>query len=55
MSKISGKEQIAYLTEDQVASPSHPYRMNPLIFYRISKPCKDITKLPTINLSKFYE
>ena len=29
--------------------------MNPLIFYRVSKPVKDISKLPILNLAKFYE
>lgn len=29
--------------------------MDPLIFYRVSRPAKDISKLPAINLTKFYE
>ena len=28
--------------------------MNPLIFYRIATPAKDLTKLPSIGLTRFY-
>lgn len=34
---------------------SSPLVMNPLIFYRVTKPAKDIGKLPLIKLDKFYE
>lgn len=32
-----------------------PLVMNPLIFYRVTRPAKDISKLPLIKLDKFYE
>ena len=55
VAKISGKEQKVYLTGDQVSRRDSPYRMDPLIFYRVSRPAKDISKLPAISLTKFYE
>ena len=55
VTKINGKEQKVYLNETEVAQSDSPYRCNPLIFYRVSQPAKDITKLPQINLTKFYE
>jgi hypothetical protein len=31
------------------------YNMNPLIYYRIAKPVKDLSSLPLIDLGKFYQ
>jgi hypothetical protein len=55
VAKINEKEQRVYLCESEVAQKDSPYRCNPLIFYRIAAPAKDISKLPLINLTKFYE
>ena len=29
--------------------------MNPLIYYRISKPCKDVDSLPAFDLTQFFK
>ena len=53
--KIDGKEQKAYLGEKEAFRSDSPYRANPLIFYRVKQPANDISKLPLLNLTKFYE
>ena len=53
--KIEGKDQKVYLSEAEVGQGDSPYRANPLIFYRVSRPAQDLSKLPLISLTKFYE
>jgi len=31
------------------------FNINPLIYYRVSKPVKDLSVLPQIDLGKFYD
>ena len=44
-----------YLGETEVFRGDSPYRANPLIFYRVKQPANDLSKLPLLNLTKFYE
>lgn len=53
--KINGKEQRLCLTKAEAFDANSTLVMNPLIYYRIAKPVKDVTKLPILNLNKFYE
>ena len=55
VAKINGKEQRKYVSESEVLDPNHTWVMNPLIFYRVSKPAKDLSKLAAIALHKFYK
>ena len=32
-----------------------PFDMNPLIFFRVTKPAKHLEKLPMLNLSEYYK
>lgn len=43
-----------FLSEKEVLE-SHQYDTMPLIYYRVSKPLKDLNKLPKIKLGDFYE
>ena len=55
-SKINGKPQRLILTPEQLLnSNDSSFVMNPFIFYRLKETKSlDLTKLPLINLSKFY-
>ena len=52
---LDGKEQRVYLKEAECLSDDSTFKMNPLIFYRVVKPAKNIAKLPVISLSKLYK
>ena len=55
-SKINGKPKREIVTQEQLfTSEESVFVMNPLIFYRVKDPQSvDPTKLPLINLAKFY-
>ena len=55
MTRINGKESHVYLTESEVFDSSNPHLMNPLIFYRVKHPTKNMSCLPLISMRKFYE
>ena len=54
-SKISGSSQRVYVTYDEMISNDNHFNLNPLIYYRVSQPVKDLSVLPTIDLSKLYD
>ena len=55
ISKISDEVQKIYLSESEVFKQGISYDINPLIYYRIKRPAKNLDELPEIDLSKFYK
>ena len=51
---IDDREQRIYATEDEVRRGDQIWDLNPLIFYRLSKPVRNLDKLPIIEIKEVY-
>ena len=54
MCKINGDQQQVDLSEKAFREPN-AFDINPLIYYRLSKPLKADAELPELDLSLFYK
>lgn len=52
---INDAEKKVYATEEEAFSGGQPWDLNPIIFYRVKKPLKDMAKLPMIDLTKHFK
>lgn len=54
-SMINDSEKKVYATEEEALSGGQSWDLNPIIYYRVKKPLKEMAKLPMIDLSKHFE